>query len=143
MIDLTTNREYSYPYGTNYTGPSGDIYPPPAYVLPHPPIIMTKEDHFNNKLFSQKDIKRSMRNNHSVSLLVEKKNLYSSKIAISVMPMEPLKNYKGTDAKFKLHQFTEGLKSLILAEGSIGKQKFISEFSKQIVLSRNSGQYSY
>jgi nitroimidazol reductase NimA-like FMN-containing flavoprotein (pyridoxamine 5'-phosphate oxidase superfamily) len=70
-----------------------------------------------------------MRNNNAVSLLVEE--IISSNNWKSVMAHGTFEELHCSDAKFKLHQFTEGVKGLILRKEH-RETEFISEFSSKL-----------
>ncbi len=127
MIDLTTNESIRI-LMDNYTGHLGYISQHQPYVLPIT-YYYDKEDHSIISYSSEGHKIEAMRNNHSVSLLVEE--IISSKNWQSVMAHGTFEELQGADAKFKLHQFTEGVKSLILRKEH-RETEFISEFSSKL-----------
>lgn len=127
MTNLTTNESISL-LRDNYFGHLGYISLGKPYVLPIT-FFYDKEEHSLISYSADGHKIDSMRNNSSVSLLVEE--IISSKNWKSVMAHGTFEELQGTDAKFKLHQFTEGVKSLIQRKEH-RETEFISEFSSKL-----------
>ncbi|MCM4153446.1 flavin mononucleotide-binding protein [Arenibacter sp. N53] len=112
----------------NYTGHLG-------YISQHQPYVLSityfydKEDHSLISYSADGHKIDAMRKNNAVSLLVEE--IKSSNNWQSVLAHGTYEELKGSDAKFKLHQFTEGVKSLILRKEQ-REIEFISEFSSKL-----------
>jgi len=127
MTDLTTS-ECLRLLKTNYTGHLGYICQDKPYILPMT-YYYDKDDHSLISYSSDGHKIDAMRKNTAVSLLVEE--IKSSNNWQSVMAHGTYEELQGSDAKFKLHQFTEGVKNLILSKEN-RKTEFISEFSSKL-----------
>ncbi|WP_236822238.1 pyridoxamine 5'-phosphate oxidase family protein [Arenibacter sp. NBRC 103722] len=127
MTNLTTSESIRLLKG-NYTGHLGYIYQDKPYVLPIT-YYYDKDDHSLISYSADGHKIDAMRQNTAVTLLVEE--VKSSNNWQSVMAHGTYEELQGTDAKFKLHQFTEGVKGLILAKEH-RETEFISEFSSKL-----------
>lgn len=127
MTNLTDNESIRL-LKNNYIGHLGFISQHRPYVLP----ITYYYDKENNSLISYSADGHkidAMRKNTAVTLLVEE--IKSSYNWQSVMVHGTFEELQGPDAKFKLHQFTEGIKSLILHKEN-RETEYISEFSSKL-----------
>jgi nitroimidazol reductase NimA-like FMN-containing flavoprotein (pyridoxamine 5'-phosphate oxidase superfamily) len=127
MTNLTTSESIRL-LRDNYTGRLGYISQDKPYVLPIT-YFYDKDDHSLISYSADGHKIDSMRNNNAVSLLVEE--IISSNNWKSVMAHGTFEELHGSDAKFKLHQFTEGVKGLILRKEH-RETEFISEFSSKL-----------
>lgn len=127
MTNLTNSESIRLLKG-NYTGHLGYIYQDKPYVLPIT-YYYDKDDHSLISYSADGHKIDAMRQNTAVTLLVEE--VKSSNNWQSVMAHGTYEELQGTDAKFKLHQFTEGVKGLILAKEH-RETEFISEFSSKL-----------
>lgn len=127
MTNLTTNESIRL-IMDNYTGHLGYISQHQPYVLPIT-YYYDKEDHAIISYTADGHKLDAMQKNNAVSLLVEE--ITSVKNWKSVLVHGTFEAINGTDAKFKLHQFTEGVKSLILRKEN-RETEFISEFSSKL-----------
>lgn len=127
MTNLT-NSESIRILKDNYTGHLGYIFLHRPYVIPIT-YYFDKED--NSLISYSADGHKidAMRQNTSVTLLVEEIKSFNN--WQSVMIHGTYEELQGSDAKFKLHQFTEGIKSLILHKEN-RETEFISEFSSKL-----------
>jgi hypothetical protein len=127
MTDLTSSESIRL-LMENYTGHLGYLSQHQPYVLPIT-FYYDKEDHSLISYSSDGHKIEAMRKNNSVSLLVEE--IISAKNWQSVLAHGTYEELEGADAKFKLHQFTEGIKGLILRKEHRATE-FISEFSSKL-----------
>tara|TARA_R110002050_G_scaffold255741_2_gene394538 strand:- start:23808 stop:24305 length:498 start_codon:yes stop_codon:yes gene_type:complete len=127
MTNLTTSESIRL-LRNNYTGHLGYISQQQPYVLPIT-YYYDKDDHSLISYSADGHKIEAMRKNAAVTLLVEE--IKSSNNWQSVMAHGTYEELKGADAKFKLHQFTEGVKGLILSKEN-RETEFISEFSGKL-----------
>ena len=112
----------------NYTGHLAFIAQRIPFALP----ITYYYDTANNAIisYSSKGLKiDAMRENDTVSLQVEE--IESNSNWQSVLVLGTFEELHGSDAKYYLHQFTEGVKSII-AQKEHKHPEFISEFSSKL-----------
>ncbi|MCK0190367.1 pyridoxamine 5'-phosphate oxidase family protein [Arenibacter sp. F20364] len=127
MTNLTTSESIRL-LKNNYTGYLGYIFQDKPYVLPIT-YFYDKDDHSLISYSADGHKIDAMRDNNAVSLLVE--DIKSFKNWQTVMAHGTYEELQGTDAKYKLHQFSEGLKALILRKEN-RETEFISEFSSKL-----------
>lgn len=127
MIDITPNESTGILLN-NYTGHLGYISQQNPYVVPTT-YFYDKEDHSIISYSATGHKIDAMRKNPAVSLLVAE--IKSTKNWQSVLVHGTFKELQGSEAKLKLHKFTEGVKSVI-AKNEHRKTEFISEFSGKL-----------
>ncbi len=127
MIDITPNESTGFLLN-NYTGHLGYISQQNPYVIPTT-YFYDKEDHSIISYSATGHKIDAMRKNPAVSLLVAE--IKSTKNWQSVLVHGTFKELQGSEAKLKLHKFTEGVKSVI-DKNEHRKTEFISEFSGKL-----------
>lgn len=127
MIDITPNESTGILLN-NYTGHLGYISQQNPYVIPTT-YFYDKENHSIISYSATGHKIDAMRKNPAVSLLVAE--IKSTKNWQSVLVHGTFKELQGSEAKLKLHKFTEGVKSVI-AKNEHRKTEFISEFSGKL-----------
>jgi nitroimidazol reductase NimA-like FMN-containing flavoprotein (pyridoxamine 5'-phosphate oxidase superfamily) len=126
MTDLSSN-ECIRVLKTNYTGHLGFISQGDPYVLP----ITFYYNQADNTIisYSEEGHKiKAMRINRSVSLQVEE--VVSNSNWQSVLVHGTFEEIKGSNAKYLLHQFAEGVKNILNVKEH-KHPEFISEFSSK------------
>ena len=128
MIRVLNQKETIKILASNYIGNLSYIYRDRPFVVP----ITYFFDSDNNVItgYSAEGHKiRAMRKNGNVSLGVSE--VYSVNSWNSVLAQGIFKELSGSDAKAQLHQFSLGVKDLII-DKEHRKLDFISEFSSKI-----------
>lgn len=122
------DKEIKFVLENNYIGQLGYIYQNKPFVVP----ITYYYDTENNMIicYSGEGHKmNAMRTNNAVSLLVSEINSIAN--WKSILVHGTFEQYSGTDAKAYLHQFSLGIKEVIM-EQAHQKVNFISDFSSKI-----------
>ena len=127
MNDITPNESIGILLN-NYTGHLGYISQQSPYVIPTT-YFYDKEDHSIISYSATGHKIEAMRKNPAVSLLVEE--IKSAKNWQSVLVHGTYEELQGSEAKFRLHRFTEGVKSVIKRNENRNTE-FISEFSSKL-----------
>ncbi len=126
MTDLTSSEVLNI-LNDNYTGHLGFTLEGNPFVLPIS-YYYDKEDHAIISYSAEGHKIDAMRKNPSVSLFIaEVQSVYNWQ---SVLVHGTFEELKGTDAKQQLHQFTEGIQSIIKNKED-RETEFISEFSSK------------
>ena len=127
MNDITPNEGIGILL-SNYTGHLGYISQHSPYVIPTT-YFYDKEDHSIISYSSNGHKIDAMRKNPAVSLLVAE--IKSAKNWQSVLVHGTYEELEGSEAKLKLHRFTEGVKNIIKRNENRDTE-FISEFSSKL-----------
>jgi len=128
MIKTLENREKDFILSRNYIGNLGYIYKNEPYIVP---ITYFYNKEGNNIIcYSGNGQKiNAMRKNNAVSLCVS--DIGSVNDWKSVLIQGKYKEHDGIDAKALLHQFSLGVKSIILSKEQRSLD-FINQFSNKI-----------